>query len=218
VGISTRIHIKSRVAPDKSLRRRNDNNTNPTTTHKYMVNQTRMPLLRIFCQPEYLPACHSNSLDRAESSRSRTLDRSTFTERLWHDPSRGNTSHSRNLPNDPDIPSTLMAKACPAAPTRASDTTQSALLWKGLGQHCFGPANIGILQKDTKLPKLQFGAQPISHIIDWAGTHWRSDPRIASLESAFNCSRHTIPSALANRLNEPKSRGRHWVFGGERGI
>jgi hypothetical protein len=82
------------------------------------------------------------------------------------------------------------------------------LLWKGLGQNCFGPVNIGILQQDTKLPNLQLGAQQIFRILDWARTYVRIDPTIGSLERAFNDSRHAIHSALANGLNELKSRGR----------
>jgi hypothetical protein len=37
------------------MRSRNDNNRNPMSKHRYTVNQTRMPLLQIFCEPEYLP-------------------------------------------------------------------------------------------------------------------------------------------------------------------
>jgi hypothetical protein len=46
-------------------------------------------------------------------------------------------------------------------------------------------------------------------IVDQAGTHLRIDPKIGSLERAFNCSRHAIHVASGNGLNEPKSRGRH---------
>jgi hypothetical protein len=46
------------------------------------------------------------------------------------------------------------ALPCPTAPAMPLD-----LLWKGLNQNCFGPANIGILQQDTELPNLQFHAQ-----------------------------------------------------------
>jgi hypothetical protein len=75
-----------------------------------------------------------------------------------------------------------------------------------LGQHCFRPPNIGILQQDTELPNLQFRAPQIFSIVDWARTHLRIDPKIGSLERAFNCSRHAILSALANGHNEPTSR------------
>jgi hypothetical protein len=78
-----------------------------------------------------------------------------------------------------------------------------------LGQNCFGPANIGILQQDTELPNLQFPVEQIFSIMDWARTHLRIDPTIASLERAFNCSRRVIHSALVNGLNGPKSRARH---------
>jgi hypothetical protein len=53
------------------------------------------------------------------------------------------------------------ALPCPAARTIPLD-----LLWKGLGQNCFGPANIGILQQDMELPNLQFHAQQIFYIVD----------------------------------------------------
>jgi hypothetical protein len=42
-------NIKSRVAPETSMRSRNDDNKNPPSKHKYTVNQTRMPLFLIFC-------------------------------------------------------------------------------------------------------------------------------------------------------------------------
>jgi hypothetical protein len=45
-------------------------------------------------------------------------------KRLWHDPSRGRTTHSRYAPNDPDILSTFMAKPCPP---RTGNTTRCAL-------------------------------------------------------------------------------------------
>jgi hypothetical protein len=95
-----------------------------------------------------------------------------------------------------------MAKPCPAALAILLD-----LLGKELGQNCFGSANIGIgiLQQDTELPNLQFRSQQIFDIVDWARAHLRIDPKIESLERTFNCSRHAIHSALANRLNEPKS-------------
>jgi hypothetical protein len=103
-----------------------------------------------------------------------------------------------------------MAKPCPAAPAIPLD-----LLWKGLGQNCFGPANIEILHQDTELPNLQFRAQQIFYIVDWARTHLEIDPTIGSLERAFNCSRHAIHSALANGLSEPRSRGRHLAVNAE---
>jgi hypothetical protein len=103
-----------------------------------------------------------------------------------------------------------MAKPCHAAPVIPLD-----LLWKGLDQNCFGPANIGILQQDTELPNLQLRAHQIFHIVDWACTHLRIDPAIRSLEWAFSCSRHAIHSALANGLNELKSRGRHFAASAE---
>jgi hypothetical protein len=78
-----------------------------------------------------------------------------------------------------------------------------------LGQNCFGPANIRFLEQDTELPNLQFRAHSLFCVVDWAGTHLSIDPKIQSLGREFNCSRHAIHSALANGLNEPKSRGRH---------
>jgi hypothetical protein len=60
-----------------------------------------------------------------------------------------------------------------------------------------------------ELVTLQFLAQQIFYIVGWARTHLRIDPKIGSLEHAFNCSRHAIHSGLGNELNEPKSRGRH---------
>jgi hypothetical protein len=65
------------------------------------------------------------------------------------------------------------------------------------------------------LPNLQFRAQHIFYIRDWARSHLRIDPRIGLLEGAFNCLRHAIHSALANGLNEPKSRSRHWGVSAE---
>jgi hypothetical protein len=105
--------------------------------------------------------------------------------------------------------------ASPVPPRRASDTTRSAL--EGVGQNCFGRVKlgIGILQQDTELPNLQFSAQQIFDIVDWARSHLKIDPKIGSLEGAFNCSRHAIHSALANGLNEPKSRGRHFAVSAE---
>jgi hypothetical protein len=86
-----------------------------------------------------------------------------------------------------------------------------------LGQNYFGPANIGIgiLQQDTELPNLQFRAQQIFDILDWARTHFRIDPKIVTLERAFNCSRHAIHSASGNGLNELKSRGRRSAVSAE---
>jgi hypothetical protein len=88
-----------------------------------------------------------------------------------------------------------MARPCPAALVIPLD-----LLWKGLDQNCAGPANIGIgiLQQDTELPNLEFRAQQIFDIVDWARTHLRIGPTIRSLERAFNCSRDAIYSPLAN--------------------
>jgi hypothetical protein len=118
-----------------------------------------------------------------------------------------------------------MAKPCPAlprrtAPRRPTPAIPLDLLCKGLGQNYFGPANIGIgiLQQETELANFELRAQQIFYIVDWAGTHLRIDPKIGSLERAFNCSRHAIHSAMGNGLNEPKSRGRHSAFGGQRGI
>jgi hypothetical protein len=71
------------------------------------------------------------------------------------------------------------------------------------------------MQEDTQLPKLQFRAQQMLDIVDWARTHLRIDPMMRSLEHAFNCSRDGIHSALANGLNEPKSRGRHFAVRAE---
>jgi hypothetical protein len=85
------------------------------------------------------------------------------------------------------------------------------LLWKGLGQNGFGPANTGVRQEDRELLNLQFRARQVLSIVDWARTYLRIDPTIRSLERAFSCSRHVIHSALANGLNEPKSRGRHFA-------
>jgi hypothetical protein len=45
--------------------------------------------------------------------------------------------------------------------------------------------------------------------VDWARIHLGIDRMIGSLANAFNDSRHAIHSALANGLNEPKSRGRY---------
>jgi hypothetical protein len=67
---------------------------------------------------------------------------------------------------------------------------------------------MAILQQETELPNLEFRAQQIFDIGDWARTHLRIDPTIGSLERPFNCSRHAIHSALANAFNGPKSRDR----------
>jgi hypothetical protein len=103
---------------------------------------------------------------------------------------------------------------------RAARAIRLDLPWKGLGQNCFGPANIGIgmVQQDRELPNLQFRVREIFYIVDWARAHLRNDAVIGSLQRAFNCSRRAIHLALANGLNEPKSRGRHSSFGGQRGI
>jgi hypothetical protein len=65
------------------------------------------------------------------------------------------------------------------------------------------------------LRKLQFRAQQIFYIVDWAGTHLRIDPKIGSLERAVSRSRHAIPFALADGLNQPKPPGRHFAVRGE---
>jgi hypothetical protein len=110
-----------------------------------------------------------------------------------------------------------MAKPCPAPPRPAAPAIPLDLFWKGLGQNCLGPANIGIriLRQDTELPNLQFLGQQIFSMVDWARTHLRIDPMIRSLEPTFNCSRHSIHSALAKGLNEPKSRYRHSAVSAE---
>jgi hypothetical protein len=112
--------------------------------------------------------------------------------------------------SDHYIPWTFPAKSCPAAPAIRHD-----LLWKGLGQNCFGPGNVRILQEDIQLPKLQLPAQQLFSIADWARTDLRTDPTIRSLERAFSCSRHVIHSASANGLNEPNSRARHFAVNAE---
>jgi hypothetical protein len=51
--------------------------------------------------------------------------------------------------------------------------------------------------------------------VDSARAHLRIDLTIGLLECAFSCSQHAIYSVLANALNEPKSRGRHFAVGAE---
>jgi hypothetical protein len=46
-------------------------------------------------------------------------------------------------------------------------------------------------------------------IADWARAELGIEISIGGLMRAFNCSRHAVQSALANGLNEPKSRERH---------
>jgi hypothetical protein len=66
-----------------------------------------------------------------------------------------------------------------------------------------------MLRERTQLPKLQFPAQQVFDLMDWTCTQLRIDPTMTSLERAFSGSRHAIHTALANGLNEPKSRDRH---------
>jgi hypothetical protein len=66
-----------------------------------------------------------------------------------------------------------------------------------------------------ELPHSQFRAEQKFYIVDWARTHLRIGPKIGSLDRTFNCSRYAIHSALANGLNEPKSRGRHSAVSAE---
>jgi hypothetical protein len=104
-----------------------------------------------------------------------------------------------------------------ALPRRASNTTRSAL--EGVGPKLFrsgehrnrNPATRhGIAQS-----AIPCSANVLHRGLGTSRTHLRIDPMIGSLERVFNCSRHAIHSALANGLNEPKSRGRHFAVSAE---
>jgi hypothetical protein len=74
-----------------------------------------------------------------------------------------------------------MAKPCPVARAIPLD-----LLGKGLGQHCFGPANIGTLQQDTELPNLRFRPQQIFSIVDWARNEAKSRGRHSAVSAELD--------------------------------
>jgi hypothetical protein len=108
---------------------RTDNNRNPMSKHRYTMNQTRMPLFRICCELQYLPV---PSLKLATSSRTIAISDPAsliFTNRLWQDPSRRNTSDPQSLPNDGYIPCTFIAKPCPAALRRRDHSVCSGMGW-----------------------------------------------------------------------------------------
>jgi hypothetical protein len=74
---------------------------------------------------------------------------------------------------------------------------------------------MGIRQEDTQLPKLQFHAQQIFDIVNWAATHSKIDTTIGSLERAFSCSPYALHSVFAKGGNERKSQGRHFAVSAE---
>jgi hypothetical protein len=96
-----------------------------------------------------------------------------------------------------------MAKPCPTAP--ALPLPQ---LWEGLNRNCLSGCNLRARQESEEFCDLRFRAPQIFFIADWARAELGIEIAIGGLMRDFNCSRHAVQSALANGLNEPKSRGR----------
>jgi hypothetical protein len=71
------------------------------------------------------------------------------------------------------------------------------------------------LQSNAEFCELQFGAQQMFYLVNWARTECKTEISIGSLMCAFNCSRCAVRSALVNGLNPPPSRGRHLAVDGK---
>jgi hypothetical protein len=122
----------------------------------------------------------------------------------------GEKSRCKCLHGRPSFSLPFLVKLCHAAPAIPLPE-----LWAPILRNCLGEISFFSLQQNAEFCELQFDVHQLCYLVNWARTESKTESSIGSLMRAFNYSRCAVRSALANRLNPPKSRGRHLAVDAE---
>jgi hypothetical protein len=81
-----------------------------------------------------------------------------------------------------------------------------------LEQFCFNERTVRILQREPAFCELRYRSHQIYFVHDFAQRNGDRVLSVCQLSRAFGCDAGRVKTALANRLNELKVRGRHFAF------
>jgi hypothetical protein len=103
--------------------------------------------------------------------------------------------------------STPAAPAAPAAPAIPDEELLSSLQ-----KYCFNEWMVRTLQREPGFGELRYQSHQICFVADFARETAGQELSVNQLTRMFECHSVHVKVALANRFDEPKSRGRHSAF------